>query len=87
MRHAEAMTELPRTVSVELDYAEAFVLSDLLARLQNGDGFSALVEDRAEKIALESLAAVLEPTIDEVFDADYAETLRSAKDLLEFGSD
>lgn len=87
MRHAEAMTEQPRTVSIELDYAEALVLSHLLARLQNSNGFSALVEDGAEKIALDSLAAVLEPTIDEVFATHYAEALRSAKQRLEFGTD
>ena len=73
------MSDIARTVTIDLEYAEVIVLAHLLDRNQRGNGSSDFVDDAAEVAALNSLRAALEPKIDEAFDAGYSSVLRASK--------
>jgi hypothetical protein len=65
-------------VVVTLTGSEALVLSDVLARW-DADGTTTALGPAARRVVQE-MTAVLEPTIDPAFSADYANYLRRAQE-------
>lgn len=76
-------TRSGRDVAVRMTYDEAVVLFDLLHRWEDDGTLGRLpFGDQAEQRAVWDLTAVLEPMIDEAFDATYVEVVQRARNAV-----
>jgi hypothetical protein len=71
-----------RSVSLELTYDEALVLFEWMHRHEDENYSGQFFLDKAERVAVYSLTASLEPLIDEVFSSNYGDVIEAAKTRL-----
>lgn len=75
-------TIIMEKINIELTKDELIVLSDLIHRLSETDFLKDFYEDQAEERALWNLEWILEKKTDEIFDKNYFEILRKARNNL-----
>jgi len=71
-----------RTVTVELSYDEALVLSGWLGRMEQRPDQGTLTVGPAERVALGQLNTALEPLVDEIFNSNWDEVVELARTRL-----
>lgn len=72
-------------VEIQLTHDEALVLCDWLWKRDEDDALEALIEHWSEQLVLWRIHALLEKTLPELFDPDYADLLAAARERLVAG--
>lgn len=81
------MADEDEDVVLTLTHDEALVLFEWLHRNETRAALETIVVDQAELIAVESLSALLEPELVELFAADYLELVDAARTRLRGAGD
>ena len=69
-------------VQIQLTHDEALVLCDWLWKRDRDDALEPLIEHWSEQLVLWSVHALLEKTLPELFDPDYARLVAAARERL-----